>query len=179
VPFSNAVGTIDEGWQVAKALLQHERAVVGESIAEGGARPPDLIGYTIRDHALEVIGLGPDGRLADPVIRDEVIRSEMDQEVMRLAVRQERERAKAGEHPGPVSSVLKLAGTELNQRRWELAGRIGGLDAIGWDGDSFSPRDRALCRHVLRSRGNTIEGGTSEVQKNIVARRVLHLPKGA
>ncbi len=178
VPVANVVGDIDNGWRVAKALLQHERTVVGESIAAGGARPPELNDYTLRQHALELIGLGPDGRLDDAGIRDEIIASEMDMAVMKLAVRQANERLKAGAHPGSVSSVLKLAGTELNQRRWELAGRIGGLDATGWDGPEFIPRDKALSRHLLRSRGNTIEGGTSEVQKNIVATAILKLPKG-
>jgi len=178
VPVSNVVGDVDNGWRVAKALLQHERTVVGESIAAGGARPTELNDYTLRSHALEQCGLGPDGRLAEHGIRDEIIQSEMDMAVMKLAVRQANERLRVGAHPGTVSSVLKLAGTELNQRRWELAGRIGGLDAAGWDGDEFSARDKALASHLLRSRGNTIEGGTSEVQKNIVARAVLKLPKG-
>ena len=178
VPASNVVGTVDRGWQVAKALLQHERTVVGESIAAGGARPPELNDYTLRDHALEAVGRGDDGRLADHGIRDAIIQSEMDMAVMKLAVRQANEKLRAGQHPGTVSSVLKLAGTELNQRRWELAGQIGGLDAAGWDGEEFSARDKALSRHMLRSRGNTIEGGTSEVQKNIVATAVLKLPRG-
>ena len=87
-------------------------------------------------------------------------------------------RARAGERPGAESSLAKLVGTELNQARWELAVRVGGLDALGWEGEGTNPIGQALARQFLRSRGNTIEGGTSEVQRNIVARHVLGLPRG-
>jgi acyl-CoA dehydrogenase len=178
VPLSHVVGGLHRGWRVAKSLLSHERGMVGESIAAGGARPKALDSYTLRDHALEVIGLGPDGRLADPLLRDRIARSEMEQEAMRLTVRRANDRIRAGEPPGPESSILKVLGTELNQRRWELAAHIAGLDGIGWS-DGFSERDQHLARHNLRSRGNTIEGGTSEIQRNIIARHVLGLPKGS
>ncbi|MDP6932315.1 MAG: acyl-CoA dehydrogenase family protein, partial [Myxococcota bacterium] len=178
VPVSQVVGQIDDGWRVAKALLGHERSMVGESVAAGGARLPALHTYELREHALEVHGLGPDGRLADPLLRDGIIRSEMDQAGMRDLVDQVNEVLEAGGQPGPESSILKLVGTELNQRRWELSVRIAGPEGLGWQGEAYGERNLALTRQWLRSRGNSIEGGTSEVQRNIMARRVLGLPKG-
>ena len=101
----------------------------------------------------------------------------MEQQAMRLTLRRSNDRIKAGSRPGPESSIFKVVGTELNMRRWELAMRIGDLDALGWEGEPYSDRDRAMTRQYLRSRGNSIEGGTSEIQRNIIARRVLGLPK--
>ncbi len=178
VPLDAVVGEVDRGWGVAKALLAHERGMVGESVAAGGARPKPLDGYTIRDHALEVIGLDEQGKLADRDLRSRIARSEMDQLAMRLTLRRSNERVKAGDQPGPESSIFKVVGTELNQRRWELGVEIGGLEALGWQADPYSERDVSLSRHWLRSRGNSIEGGSSEIQRNIIARRVLGLPKG-
>ena len=178
VPLSHIVGELDKGWGVAKALLAHEREMVGESVAAGGARPDELIAYDIRAHALQAYGADDQGRLDAPLIRDELTRLEMDIEAMRLTIRRVNERLKAGANPGPESSIFKIAGTELNQARWDLANRIAGVDGLGWEGAPYSDRDRALGRQWLRSRGNTIEGGTSEIQRNIIARRVLGLPKG-
>ena len=177
VPADQTVGTVNDGWRVAKALLRHERGMVGESVAAGGARVDVLKPYTIRDHALEAIGLDDRGQLADPILRDGIAASEMEQALMRLTVRRANDAMKAGASPGAESSILKVVGTELNQRRWRLAMQIGGPDALGWSGDTFSERDRALCRQWLRSRGNTIEGGSSEIQRNILARTVLGMPK--
>ena len=177
VPVDHTVGTVNDGWRVAKALLRHERGMVGESVAAGGARVDVLKTYTIRDHALEVIGLDDQGRLRDPLLRDAIAASEMEQALMRITVRRANDAMKAGAAPGAESSILKVVGTELNQRRWKLAMRIGGPDALGWEGAPYSERDRALCRQWLRSRGNTIEGGSSEVQRNILARTVLRMPK--
>lgn len=179
VPVTNVVGEVNKGWTVAKALLAHERSMVGESVAAGGARLPILQGYTPREHAKQAIGLGEDGRLADPDVRQRIVRNEMDQEAMLLTVKRINDLIKAGAHPGPESSILKLAGADLNQERWELACHILGSDGLGWTGDSYRERDKALIRQFLRSRGNSIEGGSNEVQRNIVARRVLGLPKGA
>ncbi len=176
VPLANIVGTIDDGWRVAKSLLQHERGMVGESVAAGGARVPALMSYTLAEHALEVIGVDFSGRLADPLLRDAITANEMDQACMRLTVKRANDRMVLGAQPGPESSTLKLVGTELNQRRWELAMRIAGLDGLEWEGGPGGERERAIVRQWLRSRGNTIEGGTSEIQRNIVARSVLSLP---
>ena len=177
VPVDHVVGTENDGWRVAKALLAHERGMVGESVAAGGARAPVLFDYTLRQHALEAVGRDDQGRLADGSLRAQVADSEMEQAMMRLTVRRANDALKSGAHPGAESSILKVVGTELNQRRWELALQIAGLSGLGWSGEGFSERDRALARQWLRSRANTIEGGSSEIQRNILARSVLKLPR--
>ena len=83
---------------------------------------------------------------------------------------------KAGHNPGPESSMFKVYGTELNQRRMELLLSIMGPEALGWEGDGFTKQELKLAREWLRSRGNTIEGGTSEIQLNIISKMVLGLP---
>lgn len=175
-PLSNVIGDLHDGWRVAKALLAHERGMVGESVAAGGARAPILSTFNLRDYATEKVGL-KDGILADPLIRDRVVRSEMEQELMTHTVRRANDRMRVGHQPGPESSIFKIVGTELNMRRWELAVEIGGLDGIGWQGDAYSEVETAMTRQWLRSRGNSIEGGTSEVQRNIISLHVLGLPK--
>ncbi len=176
VPVDQVVGRENDGWRVAKALLQHERGMVGESVAAGGARAAELTGYTLRAHALETIGLR-DGRLTDPLLRDELARFEMTESAFRQTIRRANERVRVGAPPGPESSIFKVAGADLNQHRWELAVRMAGLDGLGWEGAPYSERDRALTRQWLRSRGNSIEGGTNEIQRNIIARRVLGMPR--
>ena len=176
VPTAHLVGEVNQGWAVAKALLRHERGMVGESIAGGGARLEVLRRYALREDALARLGK-VDGRLADPLVRDRIVRLEMEQEAMRLTVKRANDRVKAGARPGPESSILKIVGTELNQARWALAVELAGEDGLGWEGPGYSEVDLGLARQWLRSRGNSIEGGTNEIQRNIVARRVLGLPK--
>jgi alkylation response protein AidB-like acyl-CoA dehydrogenase len=83
---------------------------------------------------------------------------------------------KAGHKPGPETSIFKLYGTELNMRRTALSVRIAGPQGLGWEGPGYDDEELDLTRQWLRARGNSIEGGTSEVQLNIIAKRVLGLP---
>ncbi|MCB9666405.1 MAG: acyl-CoA dehydrogenase family protein [Alphaproteobacteria bacterium] len=179
VPADHVIGTEGQGWKVAKALLEHERGMVGESVAAGGARPPELMGYTPRGHAAAVFGTTPDGRIADPIVEDEVHRFEIDEACLKLTIQRANDAVRTGGSPGPESSIFKIAGTELNQWRWTLAQRIAGLDGVGWEPDPYAVEQVAIARHALRSLANTIEGGTSEIQRNIIARHVLRMPKGA
>ena len=100
----------------------------------------------------------------------------MDQACFDWTLARSRARVKAGHPPGPETSIFKYYGTELNQRRRDLAVRIAGPQALGWEGEGFADDEVKLTRDWLRSRGNSIEGGTSEVQLNIIAKRVLGLP---
>jgi alkylation response protein AidB-like acyl-CoA dehydrogenase len=100
----------------------------------------------------------------------------MDYRCFLLTVQRNVDNIKSGHRPGPESSLFKVYGTELNQRREELMLSIRGPNALGWEGPGFSDEALAKTRDWLRSRGNTIEGGTSEVQLNIIAKRVLDLP---
>ena len=84
--------------------------------------------------------------------------------------------AKAGQQVGATASMFKYYGTENNKAKFELMMKIMGYHGLGWEGAGFSERDLTTTRRWLRSKGNSIEGGTSEVQLNVIAKRVLGLP---
>ena len=105
----------------------------------------------------------------------------MDQACLDLAMQRSKDGARAGHKPGHESSIFKLVGTEMNQRRRELLCSILGPQSLGWeagpsDGEGFEESELKATRDWLRSRGNTIEGGTSEIQLDIIAKHTLGLP---
>jgi alkylation response protein AidB-like acyl-CoA dehydrogenase len=171
VPRKNLVGHERQGWTIAKRLLQHERAMISQlglrGLGGSGASPVDL--------ARRYLDC-PQGQLADPVLRDRITQAELDGLCMGLTLRRSADSARAGRGPGPESSMFKLYGTELNKRRRELMVAIAGTEGLGWEGEGFREEELALTRDWLRSRANSIEGGTSEIQLNIIAKRVLGLP---
>jgi alkylation response protein AidB-like acyl-CoA dehydrogenase len=169
VPVRNVVGEIDAGWNIAKTLLRFERNMIADAFKERDDRSRLL--------KLARRYVGPDsGRLGDAVLRDRLTQVELDQHALDLTLARSRDRLKAGQPPGAEASIFKLYGTELNQRRRELAGSLAGPQALGWEGAGFTPEELGMTRDWLRSRGNTIEGGTSEIQLNIIAKQVLGLP---
>jgi len=169
VPVKNVVGEINAGWNIAKTLLRFERNMIADAFKEREDRSRLL--------KLARRYVGPEsGKLGDPVLRDRMTQVELDQLALDLTLSRSRDRLKAGQPPGPEASIFKLYGTELNQRRRDLMGSIAGPQALGWDGPGFTDEEVGMTRDWLRSRGNTIEGGTSEVQLNIIAKQVLGLP---
>ncbi|MFI5296617.1 MAG: acyl-CoA dehydrogenase family protein [Polyangiales bacterium] len=171
VPHENLVGGAGRGWTIAKALLSHERALISKMRDE---RSSD-------DEALDVLAkhyLGTDdhGRIADPVVRDRVAQVQLDTLCNKLTLRRSEESARAGHGPGPETSMFKLYGTELSKRRLELSIDIAGYAGVGWEGPGFEPEELARTRTWLRSRASSIEGGSSEIQLNVIAKRVLGLP---
>ena len=175
VPVQNVVSEINAGWTVAKALLGHERTMIADTFGVSSERSAKRTRSPMADHALRYLG-EQDGQLADAVMRDQVAQNEMDSKAFGLTVQRAKDAAKAGHQPGPESSMFKVYGTEINMRRNELAVRIAGPQALGWEGPGFEDEEIELTRDWLRSRGNSIEGGTSEVQLNIIAKHVLGLP---
>ena len=173
VPVGNVVSEINAGWTVAKALLGHERSMIADAFG-GGAGGTSRKRKGLSDLARDYVG--GDGELADPVLRDEIARMEMDTRAFVLTVQRTRDAAKAGHQPGAETSMFKVHGTELNMRRNELMVRIAGPQGLGWEGEGFAEGALSRTRDGLRSRGNSIEGGTSEIQLNIIAKRVLGLP---
>lgn len=161
------VGEVNQGWTVAKYLLTHEREMIG------GTGLSRTGGLDLSERAVEEIGV-ENGVLPEPALRSDIARFEIDALALRLAMERFRDEAKAGASLGAVSSMLKYYGTELNMRRQELLMAIGGSAALDWQGGENRDGDQA--RSWLRSRGNSIEGGTSEIQLNIVAKRILGLP---
>ncbi len=174
VPVRNAVNGIHNGWTVAKALLGHERTMIADAFGAGASsvrRSKNPLVDLARDY-LDF----RDGAIADAVLRDDIARIEMDTRGFMLTVQRARDAAKAGHQPGPESSMFKIYATELNQARSDLMVRLTGPQALGWEGPGFDDGELAHTRDWLRSRGNSIEGGTSEIQLNIIAKRVLALP---
>jgi alkylation response protein AidB-like acyl-CoA dehydrogenase len=170
VPAKNVVFKVNHGWTVAKALLNHERTMIASAFGSGAGKR-----RTIRDWAHEYIDFVGE-RVADATLQHRMAQYEMDNLAFKLTTDRARDAAKAGLPPGPESSMFKIYGTELNQRRQELLLSIAGPQALGWEGPGFEEAELSLTRDWLRSRGNSIEGGTSEVQLNIIAKRVLGLP---
>jgi len=170
----DVIAGVGQGWTVAKALLGHERNMIGDLFG-AGARTRRAGGNALAELARAYLGV-KDGRIADPVLRDRVAQLAMDERCFALTMQRSADSVKAGHKPGPESSIFKIGGTELNQRRQELMVALRGPQALGWEGEGFDERELAQTRDWLRSRGNTIEGGTSEVQLNIIAKHVLGLP---
>ena len=171
VPAKNLVGEPNKGWTIAKRLLEHERKSIG-SIGERQAQRADM---PMPDMAKKYMS-ETDGRIADPVLRDRVAAFAMDAQAFALTRRRAAEEADSGKPPGPLSAMFKYYATELNKRRYEMLHAVAGTQLLGWEGDGFSPDELRQTREWLRSKANTIEGGTSEVQLNIIAKRVLGLP---
>jgi alkylation response protein AidB-like acyl-CoA dehydrogenase len=173
VPQKNVLSRVNGGWEVAKALLGHERTMIANAF--GGRSGPPKAENPMDAAAKKYIGLR-DGKLADRVVRDRMAQNQMDESCFLLTVQRNGDNVKAGHRPGSETSIFKVYGTELNQRRMELMLSILGPECLGWEGEGFDQSELDLCRVWLRSRGNTLEGGTSEIQLNIIAKQVLGLP---
>lgn len=177
VPAKNLVGRLNEGWTIAKRLLQHERTMIsGFGLSEGQS---DNGGTTSTVASLEGAAMhyrGDKEKLSDPVLRDQIARFKIDSEAFAFTSRRSVEESKQGQGPNATSSMLKNYGCELNKRRYELMLQAIGSQGLGWEGEGFSDEELQITREWLRSKANSIEGGTSEVQLNVIAKRVLGLP---
>jgi alkylation response protein AidB-like acyl-CoA dehydrogenase len=166
VPVSQVIGEVNAGWTVAKALLGYERSMIGEAMSG------DIVDAERSLVARARAALAaPSGVLPDDAIRLAIARIAMLERSFAFTI----ERLKQSAQPGSESSILKIVASELKQARWEEAVKIAGTEALGWEGPGFDAQDLAATREWLRSRANTIEGGTSEVQLNIIAKHVLGL----
>ncbi len=171
VPKANLVGQLNGGWEIAKRLLQYERSNISASgfgsLGGGGA---------LELHEVAKHYAGEDeGRIADPDLRARVAAHQMEQKAFALTVRRVEQEARAGKGVGPAASILKYAAAKLNQDRFELIVEAMGNRALGWEGEGFTDNETKATRGWLRSKGNSIEGGTSEINLNVVAKRVLGL----
>ena len=119
---------------------------------------------------------GDKGKLSDPVLRDEIAQFKIDSTAFMLTSQRSIEESKQGQGPNATSSMLKNYGCELNKRRYEILMKALGSQSLGWEGESFNAEELLVTREWLRSKANSIEGGTSEVQLNVIAKRVLGLP---
>ena len=164
----NLIGELNAGWAIAKALLQHERAFIsnfGLAAAMGSGK--DLVSIA-KKHVGE-----ENGKISNSFYRSEIATHKIKEHAFGLTLK------RAGDEGGKASataSMFKLYGTEHNKKRHELMVSAMGVDGVAWDGDEFDKEDKNLTRAWLRTKGNSIEGGTSEVQLNVISKRVLGLP---
>ena len=172
VPKKNLVGELNQGWSVAKALLKHERKLMSEV---GGDTPAPSFGPV--QAALQYVGLGSDGKLKDAGLRDQLVRHEMAFRALGLTHFRTFEERMSGQADSNVPLIMKYVGTEETKRKDELLVALLGHKSLGWGGDGFNEDEDLTTRSWLFSKALSIAGGTSEVQLNIIAKRVLGLPQ--
>jgi alkylation response protein AidB-like acyl-CoA dehydrogenase len=167
VPREHVVGAVNQGWEIAMTTLAHERGT----------------GFAFKEQVLQRIAIEElaalareRGRARDPVVRQEIARGWIDVEVMRLMNCRTLTRLERGEEPGPESSLVKLFWASLTQRLHQLGLELEGPLAQLVAG-SHAIEDGRWQQAFLWSRVGAIAGGTSEVQANIVAQRILGLPR--
>jgi alkylation response protein AidB-like acyl-CoA dehydrogenase len=181
VPDSMRLGPINEGWRVSTTTLMHERTGLSEAPQVGRGQVDRLIGDAKEN-----------GKWNDPVLRDHLIKLVTEERALQMTNLRGYASREAGKPPGPEGSITKLLLSSLSQRIANAALDIRGLAALadadyGPDDREFYARmaegarlpDSLITRSFLASRSQTIRGGTSEIQRNIIGERVLGLPKDA
>lgn len=167
VPVDHRLGDENDGWHIVQAGLRHEReAVVAMAMTDAGFRGRS------RTPLIDVARAAQDPVPADVVV--DIARAEIEQ----LAFAATRRRARLAPADGEAvhPSVLKYVGAKSTQRRRALELDLRGTGGLGWEGDGFEEDELRATREWLRAFGLSIEGGTSEIQLNIIAKRVLGLP---
>ncbi|MCB9417337.1 MAG: acyl-CoA dehydrogenase family protein [Mycolicibacterium sp.] len=171
IPDTHRLGAVGDGWRVAMTTLMNERSALGASGSRRGAG-------TIEE-AVSLWAARPE--LHTPVLRDRLAQLWLRAEAQRLTSERSRASATVG-GPGPEGSIGKMVGAELNQRIYEWCMDLLGAEGLLYHGYAMSGAHRdgdwrgPIQQRYLRSRANTIEGGTSEVMRNILGERVLGLP---
>ena len=175
IPKENILGGLGEGWRVSLATLMNERVAIGGNVRERGSGAPG-----------HLVQIWKDRELDDPIQKDKLIELWIQQEAVRLTNLRASELREKGT-PGPEGSTSKLYEAEINKESYEFGMELLGNDGLlfprgyaltqpelNFDNDTFGFTDTQSL--FLRSRANSIEGGTSEIMRNIIAERVLGLP---
>ncbi|MEO2183691.1 MAG: acyl-CoA dehydrogenase family protein, partial [bacterium] len=165
------VGELNRGWTVGKRLLQHERSGM-ESLLQGGtSKGKSKLSSIAKDYIGEA-----DGKIADSAMRDQVLQYEMAQRSLNLTKRRVIQESADGATPGPATSIFKVMSTDLEKIYSDLATSLRGSQGFGWEGDAFTDTELEDMRVLLSSRAASIYSGSNEIQRNIIAKRVLGLP---
>lgn len=168
VPKENLVGEEGQGWTIGKRLLQHERT----NLSGGGSRLMPS-GQGLPAMAKEYVGTDGEGRIADADLRARITKFEMDWRAFLLTAMRIQAESKAAGGVSEVSSILKTIGTKLGQERAELTIEIEGLKGLGWEGEGFTDTELHAVRAWLFGKATTIYGGSTEIQNNVIAKRIL------
>ena len=165
------VGALNRGWTIGKRLLQHERSGM-DQLLQGGTSSNTS---NLAKIATEYIGK-VEGKIADPSMRDQVLDHDMTLRSLNLTKRRVIEESADGNTPGPATSIFKVMTTDLEKIHYDLATSLRGSRGYGWSGDDFSDDELEDLRLLLSSRAASIYSGSNEIQRNIIAKRVLGLP---
>jgi alkylation response protein AidB-like acyl-CoA dehydrogenase len=170
VPKENLMGQLNKGWTIAKRLLQFERNATDTRRRQlaGDTRPLDEV-------AKEYLGVDEKGRIADPDLRQRIIKHMMEFRALKLMQQRMLDETKAGQGPSEFTSVAKNARARIQQEREELLVEIFGEQGLGWQGDQFKQDELDTTRAFLSNKAMTIFSGTTEIQNNIIAKRMLGL----
>ena len=168
-PKENLVGVENSGWTIAKKLLQHERNFISNFGLAGGGTGS---GADVVSIAKKYLGEN-NGKIAHPSYRDNITLHKMKEHAFGLTLQRSGDE---GGKASAASSMFKYYGTEHNKDRYELMISSMGNKGLGWSEQGFSDDEQAITKAWLRTKANSIEGGTSEVQLNVISRRVLDLP---
>ncbi|MES2342744.1 MAG: acyl-CoA dehydrogenase family protein [Pseudomonadota bacterium] len=163
------LGPLNGGWTVGKRLLQHERA--SQTGASNGGRATPL-----QDIAKRYVGVDAAGRLADSDLRTRLTRHLMDAKIHGLTLARVMAESKEASGATNGASVLKNSATAVSQTRAELTLEIMGHQGLGWSGDDFTVEEIETVRSWLGGKAMSIYGGSSEIQNNIISKRILNLP---
>ena len=168
-PKENLVGVENSGWTIAKKLLQHERNFISNFGLAGGGTGS---GADVVNIAKKYLGEA-NGQIANPAQRENITLHKMKEHAFGLTLQRSGDE---GAKASAASSMFKYYGTEHNKDRYELMIAAMGNKGLGWTDEGFSDDEQAITKAWLRTKANSIEGGTSEVQLNVISRRVLDLP---
>ena len=168
VPKSDRVGREGEGWTIGKRLLQHERS----SLSGGSGTSRLFAGKPLADLAKEYVG-EKDGKIADADLRTRITKHEMDKRAFMLTLRRAATEAKSNQGPSAATSIFKNVGARITQDRAELGVEIMGMNGLGWEGEGFSEAELEQTRTWLWGKAVSIYGGSSEIQNNVIAKRIL------
>jgi len=174
IPKGALVGQLNKGWDIAKRLLQYERQNISGGFGSGGGAGGSA--GDLGEIAKRYVGVDATGAVADADLRGRITRNKMDFQALGLTIGRTAAEARASNGPSAATSIIKYAAASFAQERSELMVEAMGAQALGWEGDAFSEPELIATHGWLRSKGNSIEGGTSEVNINVVSKRVLGLP---
>ena len=174
-PTKDLVGGLNKGWTVAKRLLEHERTMISAMGLSGGGDGSKKTKSGLAEIGKKYVGIDSDQKISDKALRRKVAMHDLNSRAFGLTMQRVGEETKIGA-PSPAAAMGKYYGTEHNKLRYELMLEAMGTQGVGWGGEGFSMEELAITRDWLRTKANSIEGGTSEVQLNVISKRVLGLP---